>query len=61
MRMYEDVWDSEDKRRRDNYEKNKACFERLSDSAKLKILWAEYVEKNIDEPELYSVLSEYER
>ena len=57
MKIYEDAWSAEDKQRHDNYEKNKACFEQLPDSAKLEILWEEYVEKNVNNPGLHKVLS----
>lgn len=49
MSLLEDVWENEDRRREMNRENNLKYLHRLSDEEKLKLLWADYVSKHIND------------
>ena len=57
MSYLDDVWDAENKRRNENYEKNVECFNKLSDKEKFDLMWKDYVQKHCDDVGLYEILS----
>lgn len=46
MGLYEEAWDAEDKRYKENHEKNMKYFESLTDRQKFELMWKDYVEKH---------------
>ena len=57
MSLWEDAWDADNKRHKENYEKNMECFETLSDKEKFDLMWKEYVNKHCNDVGLYEILS----
>ena len=46
MSLWEEAWDAEDKRYRENYKKNIEYFKTLSDEEKFELIWNDYVNKH---------------
>ena len=46
MSLWEEAWDAEDKRYRENYKKNIEYLKTLSDEEKFELIWNDYVNKH---------------
>ncbi|MBQ2885979.1 MAG: hypothetical protein IJE43_19840 [Alphaproteobacteria bacterium] len=57
MSLWEDAWDADNKRHKENYEKNMECFEKLSDKEKFDLMWKEYVNNHCNDVGLHEIIS----
>lgn len=59
MNLYEEAWDAENKRDKENYEKNMECFEALTNEERLELMWKDYVKRHCNDVGLYRILNKY--
>lgn len=57
MSLWEDAWDADNKRHKENYEKNMKCFESLTDKEKFDLMWKDYINNHCNDVGLHEILS----